>query len=94
MDGGEQMETYLDRFPIRCQHFLGKFHHFQGHVCNRLGVTINLLVKSSCHTVGIPYCLDLCEKWRRRGKNLSAVTLNSMFVNVQREFQKRLRMKD
>lgn len=82
-DDGEPVETYLDRFPVRCQHFLGKFHHFQGHVCNRLGVTINLLVKSSCHTVGVPYCLDLCEKWKRRGKNLNAVTLNSMFVNCE-----------
>lgn len=81
MDDGEPVESYLDRFPVRCQHFLGKLHHFQGHVCNRLGVTINLLVKSSCHTVGISNCLDLCEKCRRRGKNVNAVTLNSVFVN-------------
>lgn len=53
------MKIHLYGLPIRCQHFLGKFHHLQGHVTYWLCMTLNLFVKSSRDTVGIAYCLNL-----------------------------------
>lgn len=63
------MESYLDRFPIGCQHFLRKLHHLQGHVRNWFGMTFDLLVKSPCHTVRVPYRLNLYQR-QRRGQRL------------------------
>lgn len=62
-----EVESYLDGFPIGCQHLLRQLHHLQGHVRNGLGVTLHLLVESSCHAVRVSYRLDLRERRRRRG---------------------------